>query len=198
MGLIFGAAASLKADIISVSQDGTWGRGADCPPTFCTSAGDTWNWSFDIDADPSAFNVNPGNDFEATITNFVFSDNGSVIASLTGSQTEITFFSTARCGGLSTDDDSTINECAFQLYSGDETTPIMQPGTYTPLLIPQVGNCGGSPFTSCATVTFGDIVLTLVPAPEPSSAFMIIVPLLAMALVIRKKTGPTPAIRYPG
>jgi hypothetical protein len=66
--------------------------GPDCHPTFCISAGDTWNWSFDIDANPSAFNVDPGNSFEATITNFVFADNGSVIASLTESQTEIIFF----------------------------------------------------------------------------------------------------------
>jgi hypothetical protein len=188
----FGAAANLKADIISVSQHGTWGTGPDCPPTFCTSSGDTWNWTFDIDANPSAFNVDPGNGFEAPIANFVFSDNGSVIASLTGSQTEIILFSTARCGGLSTDDDSTINECTSQLYSGDETTPTLQPGTYVPLLLPQVGDCGGAPFTSCATVTFGDIVLTVAPTPEPSSVVMIIVPLLAMAFVIRRRKGSGP------
>ena len=192
MAFIFGAAANLKADIIVVSQNGIWGTGADCPPTFCTSPGDTWNWSFDMDASPSAFDVDPGQSFEAPITNFVFSDNGAPIASLTGTQTEITFFSTAGCGGLATDDDSTINECASQLYSGNEAMPAMQPGAYTPLLTPQVGDCGGAPFALCATVTFGDIVLTVAPAPEPSSAIMIIVPLLAVAFVIRKKNGSAP------
>ena len=183
-----GAAATPIGDTVVVSQDGTWGAAADCPPTFCSAPGDTWSWSFEIDTNPVAFNVDPDNDFEASITNFVFSENGSVIGSLSDTQTEVTFFSTANCGGLATDDDSTINECSDQLYAGSESSPTIQAGSYAALLTPQTGGCGGAPFEPCSTATFGDIVITPQPdqTPEPSTAFLMIVPLLSGAFVIRQ------------
>jgi hypothetical protein len=194
-----GAAIQLRADTIIISQDGIWGSGVDCPPVYCNAPGDSWNWAFAMSVDPAPVNFDLGNDFEAAITNFEVSDNGTVIASLTNTQTEVTFFSTLQCGGLATDDDTSISECSGQLYSGDESAPNMQPGSYAPLLNPLVGNCGPGNFEPCATVTFGNIVITDVatPTPEPSPALMIIVPLLAVILVIRKrKAGQTLIIPY--
>jgi hypothetical protein len=192
-----GATGQLLADTINISQDGIWGSGVDCPPIYCNAPGDSWNFSFAMSVDPTPTSFASGVDFKAAITNFEFSDNGAVIASLTNSQTEIKFFSTAECGGLATDDDSSINECSEQLYSGDESAPVIQPGGYTPLLNPQVGGCGGT-FATCATVTFGNIVIADVPtaAPEPSSGILIIVPAFLFAFAIRKRrVAQTPVIR---
>ena len=160
--------------------------------------GDTWQWSLEIDSNPVPSNFDSGVDFEADISNFEFSDAGTVITSLTDSQTEITFFSVAQCGGLATDDLTTIDECADnQLYSGDESAPTLVPGTYGPELIPEVGGCGDTPGTMCSGVTFGDITIAVVPAqtPEPSSVVIVVVPLLVIAFVIRNRRlrGLTPA-----
>jgi hypothetical protein len=178
------------ADTLVISQDGSWGVGPNCPATYCTTPGDSWQWSLQIDSNPVPSNFTLAADFEAGISNFEFSDNGAVIPSLTGSQAEITFFSVLQCGGLSTDDQTTIDECADnQFYSGDESAPTLVPGTYSPELIPEVGGCGDTPGGPCSDVTFGDITIAVVPTPtpEPSSVVIVIVPLLVIAFLIRNR-----------
>src|SRR5271168_246774 len=100
-----------------VSESGTWGT--DCPAVYCNAPGDTWSYSFVIDANPAPFNVSLGNEFNAPISDFTFTDNGTVVASLTDSLTDVIFFSTGGGGGL-TDDTfgSILNIFAPQLYSG--------------------------------------------------------------------------------
>ena len=178
------------ADTLMISQDGIWGTGSNCPPTYCTASGDSWHWSFEIASTPVISTFDLGLDFESAVTNFEFSDNGTVIPALTGSQTEISFFSVAQCGGLATDDQTTIDECADnQLYSGAESAPTFVPGTYSPELIPEVGGCGDILTAICSGVTFGNITVAVVPAqtPEPSSVVTVIVPVLIMAFFARNR-----------
>lgn len=179
-----------RADTLIISQDGSWGVGPNCPATYCTSPGDTWQWSLEILSNPVPSSFSSDDYFEVAISGFEFSDNGVVIASLTESQSEISFFNFLQCGGLATDDLTTIDECTDnQMYSGDESAPTIVPGTYQPILIPEVGGCGDTPGGPCSDVTFGDITVVDVPTqtPEPSSLFIVIVPLLVMAFMARTR-----------
>ncbi len=161
-----------------VSESGTWG--ADCPTTFCNAPGDTWSYSFVIDANPAAFNVSVGNYFEAPISDFVFTDNGAVVGPLTDSVTDVYFFSTGQGGGLTDQTGGLIlNIYSDQLYAGldQESSPTIVPGIYP------VGDMttidGVSPASASAlTIT-----------PEPSLSIMMAAGLLAIAFVVRKRNA---------
>jgi len=179
LAVAFGSPQAIRASGATeiVSENGTWGT--DCPDVFCSAPGDTWSYSFDVDSQPTVLNDNLGGDFEAAVSGFTFLDNGVVVPSLTDTVTEMTFYSAGDGGGFE-DPDAVVNVYnvfPYQLYSGLESSPTIEPGVYP--VAPATAIDDTTPATASAvTVT-----------PEPSLAILMLTALLAIALVARKRNA---------
>jgi hypothetical protein len=114
------------AQSLNVSGSGTFGPTG--PTTFESAPGDTWNFSFDVNASPAVTNAYPGCCFDTTFSDFSYYLNGTKV---TTSPTELTWFSTFDSGLFDLSfADGGVGPFGSQAYSGSESNPTILTGAY--------------------------------------------------------------------
>lgn len=178
-----GFALSLSAEPLLVSTSGTFAAGTTA--STWSAAGDTWAFSFYVDSNPVVTSDTIGTDFDAPISGFVYTLNGSPVSV---GPVDVEFFNISDFG--------LINVCFFgcvasgsvtngfviegpQVYSGLESAPTILPGTYA-----ETSNT--AEVTSTATAqALGTVYIS----PEPSTWGLSAAGLLVLAAnFLRKKS----------
>ena len=155
---------AVSADALLVSESGTWGSSA--VTSTWVAPNETWSYSFNVRNNPIASNVSLGHFFFAPFTNFVYTLNGSPVAT---KPKVIAWFSTSS-GGLI---DIAFGPGVFvvegaQAYSGSESFPAILSGIY-----PLRSSSFFVDSTSASQPLTGNLNITVV-TPEPSTLLMIL------------------------
>jgi hypothetical protein len=132
------AASTLSASTIVISANGRFTKTTPVSPF--SGPGDTWSLSFDVDNQPTVYNVNPGNYFDVDFSDFTYLLNGDAVAI---APVDIRFFSGVEFGGFNVCFDVA---CSFfnspedgleiedldnqQLYQGPTSAPTIITGSF--------------------------------------------------------------------
>lgn len=185
------AAMNASAESLTVSASGVWN--ANAPTTTESAANESWSFSFLVSSTPVTSEVNTGNWFDTTFSNFTFTLNGSTVAT---TPIELTWYNTSQ-GGLFDllFSDGDMVYYGAQAYSGSESNPTILPGYYP--LTPCDAECtlysgsqfkfgywNGSNFESATPLT-GDLSIGAV--PEPSSLLLFGTGMLSLAGLVKRK-----------
>jgi hypothetical protein len=181
--LFLSAVTTASAATITIAESGTWNN--DCPAVYCTGVGATWSFYFEVASPPVLIGSYSGF-FLAAISDFTFSDNGVVQAALTGSETQVYFFSAAEGGGFATFDDVFDVSTLGQLYTGLVTAPTFVPGLYTVVGYPTIGL--QTEYTNGGVTVSGGSDTSGV-APEPATSGLILTG-LGLLVCLRKRILP--------
>jgi hypothetical protein len=175
-----GAARLASGTTLMVSESGTFTAGT--PVTLETAPGDSWNYSFELDSNPTVYDVDPGYAFATTVSDFQFTLNGVSVNEL-----PYVKWQTADWGGLfllafSNPDGDVVIFCpnGDQAYSGPESSPTILPGAYTlnTTTEPSVVDFFDSSSTHYDVEPFsGTVYITA--TPEPSTALLLFTGLAA-------------------
>lgn len=187
------AAMNASAESLTVSASGVWN--ATAPTTTESAANESWSFSFQVSSTPVTSEVNSGNWFDTTFSNFTFYLNGSPVAAI---PTELTWYNSISQGGLFdlTFADGDMAFYGAQAYSGSENNPTILPGYYP--LTPCDAECSpysGSQFKygeisesgnfESTTPLTGDLSIDVI--PEPSSLLLFGTGMLSLAGLVKRK-----------
>lgn len=180
--LLCGAPGSLHASSLLLSHNGVFG--ANCSSPYCVASGDRWAYSFELDSNPTPFNIGLDS-FEVAISNFRFLRNNSEVAQLANSQTVARFYSSMSVGGWTSPDgvyflSLSQSPIPRQLFQGTVDAPVFTVGEFGPIGTTKIGNAN-QPRAS-APISITETV------PEPATGALIGF-LGAGLLALRRRQG---------
>lgn len=185
--LLFAALGTLSAhadtiDLVTVS--GQWET--PCPAPYCTAPGDTWTVSFEVDSTPTPIAYTSGVSFESSVTDFSYSINGTLLASI--AESEMVWYEPGAVlaqGYLESlsSPDGLFEFVTSQLYSGPEADPTISLGTFGVSANLIDGN-------HASPILNDNIVISAVPEPGTAGLMLIGIGGLMAFLAIRRKHLP--------
>lgn len=169
------ACVSLSAATLTVSFSGTYS--ATTPATAWTAPNATYSVTFNVNSNPTPNSYVTGSDFDAPVTNLIYTLNGNVVNVGT---VDVAFYNLG-LGGLidvgffgSAATNTPLNGFELlgpQAYSGPEAAPTILPGAYTETRNTLYVASGPN------AQTVGNVSITVGPTPTPAPPSL----LLAMA-----------------
>ena len=162
---------SVSADMLLVSESGTWG--STVPTSTYTAPNASFSYSFLVDSNPSVSSYETGLGFEAPFSSFTYTLAGNTVATTPvsiGWYSENEPGSPYNPGGLFNLDfsDAIFVITGAQAYLGPESAPTILTGVY-----PLSGTAYLALSTPLADVPIsGDVVISSV--PEPSSLLLLL------------------------